>query len=231
MKKKVLIIIAIIVAIIVGIITYMLITDLNQESKLKDELNYLDSLVNVENIDLDKIDEILNRTVTKDDYKIEKKAYKSYLSDSFDNIVTITNIINDEQLTNVLTVENYQEDGPDFVVSKEYLETSKEVLINSKTNYYSLLSEEKAMSYIDTEGLDSYYIDLYKDELLGDIETESADQTIANSIDDIINIIDISLEALNFLSENKESWIIQNNQIVFDNQDLTDEYNRIIDKL
>ena len=203
MKKKVLIIIAIIVAIIVGIITYMLITDLNQESKLKDELNYLDSLVNVENIDLDKIDEILNRTVTKDDYQVVEKAYKSYLSDSFDNIVTITNIINDEQLTNVLTVENYQEDGPDFVVSKEYLETSKEVLINSKTNYYSLLSEEKAMSYIDTEGLDSYYIDLYKDELLGDIETESADQTIANSIDDIINIIDISLEALNFLSENK----------------------------
>ena len=231
MKKKVLIIIAIIVAIIVGIITYMLITDLNQESKLKDELNYLDSLVNVENIDLDKIDEILNRTVTKDDYQVVEKAYKSYLSDSFDNIVTITNIINDEQLTNVLTVENYQEDGPDFVVSKEYLETSKEVLINSKTNYYTLLSEEKAMSYIDTEGLDSYYIDLYKDELLGDIETESADQTIANSIDDIINIIDISLEALNFLSENKESWIIQNNQIVFDNQDLTDEYNRIIDKL
>lgn len=231
MKKKVLIIIAIIVAIIVGIITYMLITDLNQESKLKDELNYLDSLVNVENIDLDKIDEILNRTVTKDDYQVVEKAYKSYLNDSFDNIVTITNIINDEQLTNVLTVENYQEDGPDFVVSKEYLETSKEVLINSKTNYYSLLSEEKAMSYIDTEGLDSYYIDLYKDELLGDIETESADQTIANSIDDIINIIDISLEALNFLSENKESWIIQNNQIVFDNQDLTDEYNRIIDKL
>lgn len=205
MKKKVLIIIAIIVAIIVGIITYMLITDLNQESKLKDELNYLDSLVNVENIDLDKIDEILNRTVTKDDYQVVEKAYKSYLSDSFDNIVTITNIINDEKLTNALTVENYQEDGPDFVVSKEYLETSKEVLINSKTNYYTLLSEEKAMSYIDTEGLDSYYIDLYKDELLGDIETESADQTIANSIDDIINIIDISLEALNFLSENKES--------------------------
>ena len=138
MKKKVLIIIAIIVAIIVGIITYMLITDLNQESKLKDELNYLDSLVNVENIDLDKIDEILNRTVTKDDYQVVEKAYKSYLSDSFDNIVTITNIINDEQLTNVLTVENYQEDGPDFVVSKEYLETSKEVLINSKTNYYTL---------------------------------------------------------------------------------------------
>ena len=128
MKKKVLIIIAIIVAIIVGIITYMLITDLNQESKLKDELNYLDSLVNVENIDLDKIDEILNRTVTKDDYQVVEKAYKSYLSDSFDNIVTITNIINDEQLTNVLTVENYQEDGPDFVVSKEYLETSKEFL-------------------------------------------------------------------------------------------------------
>ena len=230
MKKKIIIIIAIIVAIFIGIVTYFVINDLNQENKLRDEISYLDELINSENIDIDKIHEVLDRNVTKDDYQKVENAYKLYLSESFNVVLTITNILEDEKLTNILTVSNYEKDGPDFVVSKEYLETTKEVLGDSKTNYYTQLDEEKALSYLDTNQLDSYYIDLYK-ELLGDIESESSNQTVANSIDDIISIIDISLEALDFLSENRNSWIIKDEQIVFNNQSLTDEYNEIISKL
>ena len=230
MKKKIIIIIAIIVAIFIGIVTYFVINDLNQENKLRDEISYLDELINSENIDIDKINEVLDRNVTKDDYQKVENAYKLYLSESFNVVLTITNILEDEKLTNILTVSNYEKDGPDFVVSKEYLETTKEVLGDSKTNYYTQLDEEKALSYLDTNQLDSYYIDLYK-ELLGDIESESSNQTVANSIDDIISIIDISLEALDFLSENRNSWIIKDEQIVFNNQSLTDEYNEIISKL
>lgn len=230
MKKKIIIIIAIIVAIFIGIVTYFVINDLNQENKLRDEISYLDELINSENIDIDKINEVLDRNVTKDDYQKVEKAYKLYLSESFNVVLTITNILEDEKLTNILTVSNYEKDGPDFVVSKEYLETTKEVLGDSKTNYYTQLDEEKALSYLDTNQLDSYYIDLYK-ELLGDIESESSNQTVANSIDDIISIIDISLEALDFLSENRNSWTIKDEQIVFNNQSLTDEYNEIISKL
>ncbi len=230
MKKKIIIIIAIIVAIFIGIVTYFIINDLNQENKLRDEISYLDELINSENIDIDKINEVLDRNVTKDDYQKVENAYKLYLSESFNVVLTITNILEDEKLTNILTVSNYEKDGPDFVVSKEYLETTKEVLGDSKTNYYTQLDEEKALSYLDTNQLDSYYIDLYK-ELLGDIESESSNQTVANSIDDIISIIDISLEALDFLSENRNSWIIKDEQIVFNNQSLTDEYNEIISKL
>ena len=230
MKKKIIIIIAIIVAIFIGIVTYFVINDLNQENKLRDEISYLDELINSENIDIDKINEVLDRNVTKDDYQKVEKAYKLYLSESFNVVLTITNILEDEKLTNMLTVSNYEKDGPDFVVSKEYLETTKEVLGDSKTNYYTQLDEEKALSYLDTNQLDSYYIDLYK-ELLGDIESESSNQTVANSIDDIISIIDISLETLDFLSENRNSWTIKDEQIVFNNQSLTDEYNEIISKL
>lgn len=230
MKKKIIIIIAIIAAIFIGIVTYFVINDLNQENKLRDEISYLDELINSENIDIDKINEVLDRNVTKDDYQKVEKAYKLYLSESFNVVLTITNILEDEKLTNILTVSNYEKDGPDFVVSKEYLQTTKEVLGDSKTNYYTQLDEEKALSYLDTNQLDSYYIDLYK-ELLGDIESESSNQTVANSIDDIISIIDISLEALDFLSENRNSWIIKDEQIVFNNQSLTDEYNEIISKL
>ena len=55
---------------------------------------------------------MLNITVTKDDYKKVEKAYKKYITDIYNNIIDINNVINDEELTKVLTVENYKNDGP-----------------------------------------------------------------------------------------------------------------------
>lgn len=41
-----------------------------------------------------------------------------------------------------------------------------------KNKYYEYLTEEKAMSYLNTKDLDSYYVDFYKNEIVGYIETE-----------------------------------------------------------
>ena len=55
MKKKIFIGIGIIVAIIVAIIAFMVVSDLKQESKLKEEMAYIDELVNKENVDKDEV--------------------------------------------------------------------------------------------------------------------------------------------------------------------------------
>ena len=85
MKKKVLIIIGVLVALVVGVLAYFIISDLNQEDKLRDELTELSNLANSEELDEDKINKLLDRTVTKGDYKVVEIAFKSYLSDAFDN--------------------------------------------------------------------------------------------------------------------------------------------------
>lgn len=231
MKKKIIIVVSIIIIFLVGIIGYMVVKDINEENKLKDELNYINELVNEENIDTEKINTVLNRTVTNDDYKVVETSYKEYLKDSFDCMVKITDTINDERLINILTADNYKNDGPEFTSSKKYLEEAKQTLIENKDKYYDYLTEEKAMSYIEDKNLDEYYINLYKEELVGNIEEEKNDKTVENSINDIINIIDTSQEILTFLNENKNSWEIEDNQIVFDTTDLNNKYNELINKL
>ena len=150
---------------------------------------------------------------------------------TFNNSIEIANILNDEKLTPLLTVENDKEDGKDFTESKNYITTTKATLENCKEKYTEFLTEEKAMSYINDKGLDSYYTDLYKEEFIGDMETAESDGIVEKSIDEVISILNTSEEILNLLSENKDSWEINEDTIVFSSESLSNEYNELIDAL
>ncbi len=231
MKKKILIVLLIIIVIALVGVGYFVFTDMMQEDKLKTELSELNDLVNAENIDMDAINEKLDRRITTGDYEKVEDAYKSYLRDNFDNSIQIANILNDEKITTLLTVENYESDGKDFTESKEYITNTRETLEECKNKYTEFLTEEKAMSYINDKGLDSYYTDLYKNEFIGDMSLASKDTTVQDSIDEVITILNTSEEVLNLLSENQDSWEIDGENISFNNESLSNEYDELINSL
>ena len=231
MKKKVLIAILIIIVIAIAVVGYFVFSDMMQEDKLKTELSELQQLVNTENIDMDAVNERLDRTITSGDYAQVENAFKSYLRENFNNSIEIANILNDEKLTTLLTVENYESDGKDFTESKEYITNTRETLEECKAKYTEFLTEEKAMSYINDKGLDSYYTDLYKNEFIGDMSSASQDTTVQNSIDEVITILNTSEEVLNLLSENQNSWEIDGENISFNSESLSNQYDELVKSL
>ena len=231
MKKKVLIVLLIIIVIALVGVGYFVFTDMQQEEKLKTELSELNDLVNAENIDMDAVNEKLERRITTGDYEKVEDAYKSYLRDNFDNSIQIANILNDEKITTLLTVENYESDGKDFTESKEYITNTRETLEECKAKYTEFLTEEKAMSYINDKGLDSYYTDLYKNEFIGDMSTAAQDTTVQTSIDEVITILNTSEEVLNLLSENQNNWEIDEENISFNNESLSNQYDELVNSL
>lgn len=231
MKKKFLIAILVIIVIAFLVVGYFVISDMMQEDKLKTELAEINELSNAETIDMDAINERLNRIVTTGDYAIVENAFKTYLRENFDNSLQIAEILNAEKITTLLTAENYKEDGKDFTESKNYITTTREQLENCKTKYTEFLTEEKAMSYINDKGLDSYYTDLYKQEFVGDIESTQNDNTVESSIDEIISILNTSEKVLNLLSENQDSWEMNGENIVFSNENISNEYDELINSL
>lgn len=230
MKKKVLITVLVIIVILLGVVGYFVISDMIQEDKLKTELQEINDLSNAETIDIDAIDESLDRIVTTGDYAVVEDACKTYLRECFDNILQITDTLNDEQLVNLLSVENYIEDGKEFTKSKEYINGTRTALEICKQKYTEFLTEEKAMSYINDKGLDEYYIDLYKQEFVGDM-SEASDGEVESSIDEIIKILGISEQVLNLLSENQNAWEIEGENIVFNSETLSNQYDELINQL
>lgn len=231
MKKKILIVLAIIIVIAFVAIGYMVISDWRQEEKLNTELEELSSLTNAEEIDIEQIEERLNRTVTTGDYEVVERAFKQYLSDNFDNMIQIADILNDERMITLLTAENYEKDGPEFTETKKYLTETKQKLEELKNTYVEFYTEEKVMSYINDKGLDEYYVDYYKNEIVGDIASVEEINIVESSIDEVVAILEKTEEVIDLLIENNGAWQVENGNIVFESDSLSNQYNELIAQL
>ena len=233
MKKKIIIIILVIVAIIAAVFGYMVISDMQQENKLDKEFTEIADLMNfdkgIDDTTKNEINKKLDRTVTKGDYAVVEKALKSYLKDFFGSATEFMDIINDDTITNLLTVENYKSDGKDFTESKEYISSTRQKLEDCKEKLSELLTKEKAMSYIENKNLDSYYVDIYEKEFADEIDSE--DLSVNDSIDELIQLLNTSEDIFNLLSDNQSSWEIDGDSIVFSNESVGNKYDELVDSI
>ena len=232
MKKTIIwIIIAIVLVIVVGI-GVLVVKDFKQEDILRQEMLEFENLTRAETIDLDAIDQRIRELKTTGDYGVIEKAMKDYLADVVNVSVDIANILNDERMTNILTPANYAEDGPDFVETKQFLQESMEKIEQYKNEVLELLTNEKAMSYIENKNLDQYYIDLYKEIALSeDTALDEDNAEIENSLNEANQILETETQIINFLSENKGNWEVQGENIVFNSDALTNQYNEYVSQL
>ena len=232
MKKAIIgVIIAIVLVAVVGI-GVLVVNDFRQEDILRQEMLEFENLTRAENIDLDQIDQRIRELKTTGDYGVLEKAMKDYLADVVNASVSIANVLNDERIVNALTPENYVEDGPDFVQTKQFLEEAKGKIEQYKEEVLTLLTNEGAMSYIQDKNLDQYYIDLYKEIALSeDTAIEENNAELENSLDEAMRILDAETQIINFLSENKDGWEMQGENIVFSSEELQNQYNEYISQI
>ena len=232
MKKAIIgVIIAIVLVAVVGI-GILVVKDLKQEDTLRQEMLEFENLTRAENIDFDKIDQKIREIKTTGDYGVLEKAMKDYLADVVNATVSIADVLNDERIVNALTPENYVEDGPDFVQTKQFLEEAKGKMEQYKTEVLKLLSNEGAMSYIENKNLDDYYIDLYKEIALSeDTAIEEDNAELEASLDEAMSVIDTESQVINFLAENKSGWEIQGENIVFNSEELQNQYDELVSQI
>lgn len=225
MKKKILIIIGVLILLVAILIAVFVVKDLRQEKTLRDEIASIQELAGSEQ--MDAVNEKLGHIVTTGDYAKVEKAVKNYMADNFNNAITIAEALNDEVLTNALTAENYMSDGPDFVKTKLLLSDLQKRLTKAKEEQKRLSTNETVMSYLKDKE-DSYYVDLYK-EIIGEEESASEDAIeIEQSIDEVLDMVAVEQRVIDFLSENKGQWTVQDGIIAFSDEALNVQYNQLL---
>lgn len=162
--------------------------------------------------------------------KIEK-AIKSYLNDYAVTLQETINLVEDEQFINILTVENYEEDGPEFIETKEYLAQMKEKFSTNVEKMDQWLNEDQMMENIKKENLDAGSIALYKQLMLDEETAENLkkeQEQLKKASDKVLKVINAQEEIIDFLIENEEDWIIEGNKVVFINQTSVKKYNALV---
>ena len=229
MKKKILITLAVLVIIVVGIIAFFVVSDIQQEKKFNDEMLALENMMNTDELDFEAIYEKTDLIVTKGDYGIIEKAIKSYIKDTALVAEKIIDAMNSEEFGTIISIENFEEDGKEFTESKEFIKTTRENLEQYKEDYGNQFDEEKIMSYINDKNLDEYYVDLYKNEVL--TVSQEDNQTVQDSIDQVIDLLDKMEDVIDYLIENKDDWNVIDGSLMFLDQDKLDEYQDILSRI
>lgn len=220
-KGKIIIIIALIFIITLSIFGYLVISDLKQESLLKQEI------VNLTNKDL-ITDNYQIEVKTTGDYAYIEEAIKTYFKKISDSSKLINNTFNNEKLIEILSVENFQKDGPNFEESYKTLNTARDDLNTSIKTITDLCNEDAIKNLIDKEKVDDYYYDLYLELMYTENDLKEMDD-IKNKMIDTNNEINLFLDkiedVLNFLKENSGKWYVEEGKLYFDNNYLVDQYN------
>ena len=229
MKKRIAIIVTILLILTIAILV-IIIPSLLQREKLKQEAKALDAVLSEREVNQEALDEILNRRVTKSGYVVVEDAYKRYSKDLYDIYKQVLAKISDEKIKQILTLDTYKTDGPEFATSIAYIEQIKEEAKNLITQYYEIVSDEKVLSYLP-ENFDDNYVNYYlgfTKNYVGDINQLSK---VQSSMDSIVGLWDKQIDILNFLKTNKKQWMVTDKGLSFATEELTNAFNDKIKNL
>ncbi len=234
MKKgvKIAIIIGVIILVIALAGGYLFMNDIAQKAKIVEEFTQIEEITSSEDFDITALNEKTENIVATGKYATVEKAAKNYARDLFNTVYKIKTLMEDERMAKLLTVENYQKDGPEFVETKKYLNETKQQLEENRKEMLSYLEENKINSYIEAETTNAYCINMYQEFITQDIEiSEKERNELESSMDKLVRMLDIEAEVIDFLIANKGKWQVQGEQIAFNSNSLVTTYNGFLTKL
>ena len=223
--------VVVIITVLIGIIALGIVYSYNIVEKdiLIKEVNYL-----VENKDLSADRIYMDKLKTKGNYAKVEEAIKTYLNDCGIESKKILEILGDQRLTNLLSIDNFENDGKEFTESFNYIDTTSKELEESSNKFTNLLTKEETIKYIQKYNLSDRYNKLFED-LIFDEETEkemqNSRENFAYELGLISEKLNVTKDILSFLKDNKDSWEIQDDSIIFENTTLLTQYNEFVQKL
>ena len=216
------IVILVVIAIIavIGYIGFNAYKEVSQRVVLNEELTTLSKKT------LGK-DNFNTEIKTSGDYAKVEKTIKEYLQKYSDAINAIT-----EESAKVANLQG--------VVEKDKLEERKSEVQQIKTNVENsvntiieMSSEEYIKKEIEKEGLSQKYVDLYNELMIGDLSSKLAKEreTMSSIKDKVMELFDKLIETYDYLLQHKDSWKVENGQLLFYNSTELREYNKLVQEL
>lgn len=230
MKKKILLTILVVAILFIVLIGFMVAKDLKEENKLRDEMASIDELINNYNSNDKLINKKLKTYITTGENLTLEKAVKKYYIDSYSLIKRYDKIINVEKISSLISINNFITDGKDFEISKSYINDINNNLDEIENEVKEQLSDKTKNSYFKKYKLDSYYKNIYS-ELISSFEYFGTEKSFKESTGELKKLISLISDTLNYLSDNKEHWMISDGMITFDSKEKLNEFGILLSKI
>ena len=164
-----------------------------KNEELRDELFELTVLLNSEKYDGDRIEKLLNRTVTKGHYAKKEAKAKEYFSMINDVVKTLEDTVRGSDFLSTLTLFNFQTDAPEFQKTYKLIDKTYESLDIFLNDYYDVMDEEVAKKYI-TDSV-----------VMKTLDIENNKVVMTRRVTDFKKFVEQTEDVINFLRDN-DTW-------------------------
>lgn len=233
-KKKVIITIIIVVVVILFAVGGFIFYHGNQTSKLVAEVNKM-AEVQVINEDGSLVESPIDMQIkTTGSYAVVEETLKSYMNEIITETQELVKSLDEDKIMDLVSIDNIKEDGPDFTNSKAEITNMRESIDIYVSRMEENTKEDNLLSRIDDKNVSEYYKELYK-QLAIDEESGASMKSAVEELKVAQEEAKVALDDLesifNFLSENKNEWQVEGEQIVFTTQSAYDEYTNLMSTL
>lgn len=223
----VVLVISLLSTVILGVFFYLKYQQYTQEKMLKKEIN------RVATLDVTK-DTFTLDIVTKGDYGKVESTIKKYMQTYANALQDILMVTKDERFSQMLSIENYQNDGPEFKTTKAYITETKENMEKNFATINSLATEENILKAIQNQNLEAKYIKIYNELMINENlkdDLKYAREEMEKTHQLMIDILEKSEKVIDFLIKNQGKWRVKDNVVEFDSDALVKEYNQFVDEI
>ena len=165
--------------------------------------------------------------------KLENEIY-DYILNFQKQYSKVLDYANDKELVSILAVNNYLQDGPDFIKSNQYIEKVRSDFDLDMERLLSFCSEEGLNSYVNSLNLSNSKKQLFIDVVMesGLLDNFKSYKDIflesENHMNEVFNSV---ISTLAFLKNNQDKWKIEDGEIQFSTEDLVNKYNSLVNNL
>ena len=140
----------------------------------------------------------------------------------------------DSKLEKLLSVDNYSEDGPEFLDSIAYIEERESDFQQDMNQLLLYFDKSYVRNYISDCNLSSYYKKLFNQAMFHEgiyNQLFSLKEDFLDSSSYIEQIYEGSLDVLDFLRSHSSDWKIEGDEIQFSTEELVNQYQDLVSKI
>lgn len=216
-NTKIIVIIAIIVvvAVVIGGITFFA-NDYIQRAKIGEEMEKINTSGTVD-----------TEIKTNGKYADVEKALKDYIVEYQNAAKEVADQYQNEKFTTILSADNYKNDGPEFVESKQLINDAKAKGEEVKAKLAEMVTDEYKEKRATDCGLTGKYKELFKESIKLEDELTEVNETI----DNVNNYLDTIDSIFDLLKENESKWQVKSDKIEFTDLSTMTKYNSLVIKV
>ena len=228
---KILVLLILVLVVILIIFENTIIKDKKDFDNLLKESKIIHENISIETFNIDNVKELNKNKISKSKNNILLEEAIEEFSEDYSNILDKTiKSIKDEKYANLLIASNYEADRPAFTNSQNYIAEKNKEIDENKQELDKIIDKAYYTKYIKERTKDKKTIERYK-VLVNNIINKDDYSLLEKDIESLKEILKVSNDIFIYLGRNNDAWHVENNEIVFTNQEVKIEYEKAIQKI